>query len=656
MDNVPLPKVGRLWRSKADFFRPFRNATTDVGENISPLFDPELHARPPDTPDLRDLNQSLAVLVEVFPDVDAEVFREMLAHLSDQSRVEVVTEHMLREKDEQVRTRWKKLRRPSTAKLVKTRTTSAPRVLQYNTDLGLPVEETFRSSEYKQAVKLVCYNEFKNLSHSAIRAVMAEQNHSYTLARPILQQLSSSSWRFSFNNLWSRRTLSSSQLEHPNVLWQASGSSNQSAVPSLKRTGSAELDHELHFLLIEPVLSKLRRDLLAADHKYASQINETEAESAAALFDCECCFGSVPFENLATCNDGAHQLCFDCVRRTVSEALYGQGWLKTADLERSTVRCFAPSAAACHGSLPGHLVRRARAAGTESVEMWEKLQDRVAADVLTKSEVPLLRCPFCSYAEVAEVPELTIRNANDIWLHFASRAPVTVLCTILLLLLGIFVCLPVLVLIASILRLLFHFFPPFTRVLQASWTRTYKGRRGLKFYCRAASCARTSCTRCLAAWRDPHACFENERTSLRTALEASATSAVKRTCPRCLLSFVKASGCNKLVCNCGYTMCYICRNEITAKEGYGHFCQHFRPHGGTCDSCDRCELYGDEDEAAVIRKAVEGAERTWKETEGGKVVGDQRATSAMVEALVGGLRGGRWWERTLDWVMDAVAV
>ena len=100
-------------------------------------------------------------------------------------------------------------------------------------------------------------------------------------------------------------------------------------------------------------------------------------------------------------------------------------------------------------------------------------------------------------------------------------------------------------------------------------------------------------------------------------------------------------------------MCYVCRQEITSKEGYGHFCQHFRPNGGRCIECDRCDLYGDEDEEAAIRKAAEEAERMWREKEG-KREGDERATQAMVEALVGQARTASLWERALDAVVDAV--
>lgn len=240
-----------------------------------------------------------------------------------------------------------------------------------------------------------------------------------------------------------------------------------------------------------------------------------------------------------------------------------------------------------------------------------------------------------------------------IWHHVITRTSNAFQFVFLLLVAALLVFTVPIVLMASTMWIVLKMYPPATARLQASWTRVHRQRRGLKFKCRSPRCGSTSCTRCLTHWRDPHICFENEKTSLRTAIESSATAAVKRTCPRCLLSFIKSSGCNKLVCNCGYALCYICRQEITSKEGYGHFCQHFRPNGGRCSECDRCDLYGDEDEEAAIRHAAEEAEKAWRQKEGGRE-GNERATQAMVEALVGQTRSANQWEVWLDMVVDAV--
>ena len=103
-------------------------------------------------------------------------------------------------------------------------------------------------------------------------------------------------------------------------------------------------------------------------------------------------------------------------------------------------------------------------------------------------------------------------------------------------------------------------------------------------------------------------------------------------------------------------MCYICRQEITSREGYSHFCQHFRPSGGRCGECERCDLYGDEDEEAAIRSAAEVAEKEWREREQGAgqdEEGKEEARKRMIEVLVGQGRR-RWWEEWLDAVVDAL--
>lgn len=100
-------------------------------------------------------------------------------------------------------------------------------------------------------------------------------------------------------------------------------------------------------------------------------------------------------------------------------------------------------------------------------------------------------------------------------------------------------------------------------------------------------------------------------------------------------------------------MCYICREEITSKEGYAHFCQHFRPHGGRCSECERCDLYGDEDEGDAIRRAAQKAEKDWREKEGLEMGGQgEEATKAMVDTLIG--KKGKWWEQGLDELLDAM--
>ena len=643
-----MPRAPRFWKNKAEFFS-FRTAATKAGENIIPLYDPDLHRAEPEAPDLTELNAALSALVDIFPDVHPEVFREMLTSISSDSRLQVVTEHLLTKKAKWARGRY---RTPQVAyqSITKKSKNSKP---ASGAQAIISDEETFRSDSYKKAVKQVFYQEFKNLSHSSIKAVLAEQNFSYTLARPSLQQLSARSWRFSFSTFWPKRSPSSTAGEHPYIIWQPALNGTNQSTPAVKRTGSSKLDHELYDLFVTPVLENQSQTLLLGDQALATRLNEAEAEKAEALFDCECCYNSVTFESVATCDDNCHQLCFECMRRAVSEALFGQGWARTVDLERSTVRCFAPVNQECRGIIPSSILRRALSSGVDSDDMWNDFQDRAASENLAKSRIRLQRCPFCNYVEVDETPAPRRRQTMAVWNHITTKLSTTfqlmVLCMVGLLLIF---TIPLLV-AGGLAWLAVYLRPSLSANLAISWNRVHKQRRGLKFRCRRPHCNKTSCIRCLVSWKDPHTCFENEKTSLRTAIEASATAAVKRTCPKCFLSFVKSSGCNKLVCNCGYTMCYICRQEITSKEGYSHFCQHFRPNGGRCSECDRCDLYGDEDEETAIRDAAEAAEKAWRDRENGRE-GNEMATKAMVEALVGQARGVKTWEIWLDAIVDAV--
>ncbi|KAI5301618.1 hypothetical protein KEM55_001620, partial [Ascosphaera atra] len=171
--------------------------------------------------------------------------------------------------------------------------------------------------------------------------------------------------------------------------------------------------------------------------------------------------------------------------------------------------------------------------------------------------------------------------------------------------------------------------------------------------CAHPDCGKVSCITCHKEWRDPHVCHEPLLMSLRTTVEAARTAAVKRTCPQCGLSFVKSSGCNKLTCICGYSMCYLCRKALNPPSanrrgnnrrqlqngeildaaqaagdepdefddahpnGYKHFCEHFRAvPGSRCTECNKCDLYRTEDDEDVARRAGEEAERMWRIREG----------------------------------------
>ncbi len=640
-----------------------------------------LHPLEPEHPDLRDLNNSLVALAAIFPDVQIEVFREMLASFEEESRLAVVTETLLKHKVQWARGRYRvggvsavkeKDKKTTPGKYEKGKEQrddkNATSCVVDGVDKPefqgfVPAEEKFRSVEYKKAVKAITYHEFKGLSKSTINAVLAEFNHSYTLARPTLVTLSSKSWRFSISSIFLRRktTISQEAEHHPLVVWQSTGQG--SIVPTLRSTGSAELDKELYEALIVPIQQRTRTELEEKDHILALELNNSEAEENEALHDCECCFTSTTFEELSACNAGGHFICFQCVRHSVNEAVFGQGWQRNIDLDAGTLRCVAAMSDDCNGCVPQELVRRAFSFEKSGQDVLRKLDERLTEDSLLKTNLPLIRCPFCSYAEV---DELYLPETQRSW-RLKRMGPSSIY-TFVILILGVGMIpflLPAFVLFSFLFLLISSkqtFGDYATTHFTNSVTRLRRKRHGLKFICRNEACGRGSCISCQKAWSDIHICHESSLLALRTQVELAMSLAIKRTCPRCNTSFVKSSGCNKLTCVCGYQMCYVCRKDIGNGEGYRHFCEHFRPNGGRgCTECSKCDLYRCEDDEVVVRKAKEEAERVWMEKEGTTLGdgGEEKIRRVLQEKGASGPWGEKAWWSTLhfpNWegVLDGV--
>ncbi|KAK2855719.1 hypothetical protein FQN49_004915, partial [Arthroderma sp. PD_2] len=294
------------------------------------------------------------------------------------------------------------------------------------------------------------------------------------------------------------------------------------------------------------------------------------------------------------------------------------------------------------GTLDAVLVKRAILEEKSGLETYRKFEDRLASDSLVRSNLKLIYCPFCSYAEVDPVFHPSIKGIT--WRFRRSS-----LVTSIIVVMAILDIIPLLIIP---LFLLLCISPSalgatFRRSLQNICLRT----RTPRFKCGNPSCRRASCIRCHKPWKDPHTCHEPLLQSLRTTVEAARTAAIKRTCPCCGLSFVKSSGCNKLTCVCGYSMCYICRKALGPKgrqgpngnnnnnavrlmdgaadaesdnddageeaEGYKHFCEHFRVNpGSSCTECNKCDLYQTEDEEEVAQRAGEKAQQEWRIRQG----------------------------------------
>ncbi|KAH9903955.1 hypothetical protein F4778DRAFT_73700 [Xylariomycetidae sp. FL2044] len=560
---------------------------------------------PPD--DVLDMNNGLETLAAVFPDIQVEVFREMLSSFSAESKLFVVTDKLLKNPTGYVKGR----RKPSN------RGTAQENLI--------PHRESFRTKEYRDASEKLAMQEFKGLSRSSISAVLSESNYSYLDARPTLVDLSSKSWKFTISSLiFRRKPVTSAEAEtHPLIIWRCS---NQGTLqPTLKPTGSAELDRELFDELIMPLKEREKASREDKDRALAASLQNEEAEACEAMYECCCCFTDAIFEEMTTCTVEGHMLCFRCVQHSITEAVFGQGWQRSINKDTGTLRCPAVSSTECEGHISAEHIHRALGEVSNGAEILHKFDQRLAEHDLVASGLNLIHCPFCSYAEVDDLyvpPSATgprFRTSNLPNLIFVGIS-----------LLAFPVTIPVITIAVLLFTLLWFsrmYRKWMRRHFRAAVSRHQRRHRGLKFNCQNPACRRPSCLACSKAWVDIHVCHESSLIALRTQVEQAMSMAVKRVCPRCHTSFVKTTGCNKMVCPCGYKMCYVCRKDIGAPSaGYQHFCQHFRPEGdGTrCRECDKCNLWEAENTEEILKNAKRAAEKKWRETEKRELSGAER--------------------------------
>ena len=580
----------------------------------------QLPCIPPERPNLRELNVSLEALAAVFPDIQIEVFRELLSNFDGESRLALVANALLKNRVDWVKGRW--------------------RVVDDKQQDGQPPitrADLFRSEGYMDAARMLAAHEFRGLTKSTVTAVLAESNYSYLDARRTLVNLSSKSWRSTLQSLFTRRkpSYAAEAENHPLVVWRSTGQG--SIVPTIRTTGNPELDRELYDMLVRPLKEQAKQDREAADRQMAVDMNAKEADEAGATHECACCFVDYTFEEFTSCSSEGHMVCFRCVRSTLKEALFGQGWQSSVNAETGTLKCLAVEGGGCAGHISSEYLNQAFADDKSGAEILQRLDHRLAEHSLMESKMPLASCPFCSYAEIDDIylpkeqarPRLRFKNAYNLAIIGIMMAVMIILSPFALLV--TLICLGV-----SVEQRLWG-------NLGAKWRRAMRRHhrrcRGNRFECRSPRCGRVSCLSCHKAWTDVHVCNESALVALRTQVEQAMSMAVKRVCPRCNTSFVKNAGCNKLTCPCGYKMCYVCRADLR-DEGYRHFCDHFRPDGDPrpCTQCDRCNLWESEDVDAVLKEARQDAERKWQETEKRNLSGAEKAyleTGVASETAVG---------------------
>ena len=589
------------------------------------------------TSEISELNHALTVLATIFPGISPEVFRETLQSFCGESRLQVTVDQLLRNQDKWVKGRWRTIKEKS----------DALGVDQESGNSLISAKDEFRRAHYKWAVYKTLSLEFKGLSKSVIKAVLAEENHAYSQARTTLEKLAAKSWRGTLNALWMRWKKPTEEMKlHFMLTWQRNDAESSSPFPVLRETGDAELDAELYQEVLDPYIRAIKGEQEKKDYDLAVATNSKEAAEADALYECQCCFTETTFEQMATCTLESHTLCNRCIQHAVAETLYGQGWGRNVDHVQGLLKCLAPSLhEACTGLVPHYLVERALLQSDGGPQMWKLFEIRLMEQSIAKTRLPLVNCPFCPYAEVDELyvsPSVVRYRPNTQNLRE----------TIILLLITINF-LPLIMLYLFLCRFaLFKVLPTVSELVSTSCARLVRAQHlPRRFECRSRVCGILSCLECAAVWRDPHVCHESAAVSLRATVESARTAALKRICPRCNLAFIKDSGCNKLTCVCGYSMCYICRQGLgkgDGGEGYRHFCQHFRPTGGTCKECDKCDLYKVLDDDNLVTAAGMNAEKEWREREG--MIGVKGIGGAQTDAAKNTWTTGEWSMQAFsDW-------
>ncbi|XP_054264368.1 uncharacterized protein LOC128987513 [Macrosteles quadrilineatus] len=126
------------------------------------------------------------------------------------------------------------------------------------------------------------------------------------------------------------------------------------------------------------------------------------------------------------------------------------------------------------------------------------------------------------------------------------------------------------------------------------------------FICQNPTCMKLSCRICRKEDHSPDMCEifkEEDEERARLIIENRMTEALMRTCHSCNKNFVKSSGCNKMICNCGAMMCYVCRQPV---KDYSHF------NGEGGDNFDRCPLFS-QDVDLHVRPVAETAQQVFNE-------------------------------------------
>lgn len=113
-------------------------------------------------------------------------------------------------------------------------------------------------------------------------------------------------------------------------------------------------------------------------------------------------------------------------------------------------------------------------------------------------------------------------------------------------------------------------------------------------------CFKDTCLLCNQVDHPGKQCYAlgNIRQSKRQEIEDKMSEALIIKCIECNKSILKGDGCNKITCICGTISCNICKEKISRKIGYNHFCVKH-----DCD-CNKCHLWDNNEKKRIINSVM----------------------------------------------------
>ena len=448
-----------------------------------------------------------------------------------------------------------------------------------NGDEPLRERDLFRDENYIKMVKQRLMNEFPFHWESQINSFMAECNNYYPECFEKLEE------------------------NKPSRIWNT-------FLPFTKRHSIKIRDFNFDLKREEENMERIKCAVdVGSDSNLAIEINKADYEAENQLITCGCCFGDEVFEDLVQCQYG-HLFCRDCINTSLNVGLYDSGNIRGKEL-----KCMSSTGDGCDALISMEEIKR-----ITPPELYNNYQATIFQKLAHSSGLNVAFCPFCSiYGEVLNDSVWT--DIIPIFFHYwYSNLEWFLNACYILASLSIAISSPNP--FSSAYSSVFIYFV-IKKVLKSKQNliQIYINRIRLSRFIKLAtpsvlnckSCLKASCVECKEEWNGAHECFQKQKDSKRLFIESAMSQALIRTCPSCSIRFAKEDGCNLMKCsNCGYEMCYCCRQEV-GKERYGHFCQHFRViPGSSCKECDRCELYAKESDDVAVKKAVKQAELEWK--------------------------------------------